>query len=71
MFDLATALRFLQAVGPVVAALPAVKQTFDTAVAALRGDDQEQAQEAYRDLIADNDDGHRRLQEKLAAAAQR
>ena len=70
-FDLATALRFLQAVGPVVAQVPAVARTFETAIAALTGDDQEQAKEAYADLIADNDDGHRRLQEKLAEAAKR
>ena len=70
-FDLATALRFLQAVGPTVAAVPAVARTFEQAIAALKGDDQKQAKEAYADLIADNDDGHRRIQEKLEKAAKR
>ncbi len=68
-FNLATALRFLQGVGPVVAALPAVKHVFDVAVATLKPADQEQAKAGYADLIADNDDGHRRLQEKLERAA--
>jgi hypothetical protein len=67
-FDLSTALRFLQSVGPVVAQLPAVKQVFDTAVSTLHETDQATAQAGYADLIGDNDDGHRRLQEKLRTA---
>jgi hypothetical protein len=70
-FDLATLLRAAKAVGPVLAALPAVRALFDQAAAALSDDDQATAKEALADLIADNDDGHRRLQEKLDAAAQR
>lgn len=67
--DLATVLRALQAVGPITAALPAVRHVFDVAVAMLSDPDQATAKEAYADLIADNDDGHRRLQEKLEAAS--
>lgn len=67
--DLETLLRAARAVGPVLAALPAVRRVFDEAVAALSTNDQAVAKEALADLIADNDDGHARLQEKLAAAA--
>jgi len=70
-FDLETALRFLQGVGPIVGALPAVKSVYDAFVNNLEPRDQAEAKEAYADLIADNDDGHRRLQDKLAAAARR
>lgn len=70
-FNLATALRFLQAVTPAAAALPAVKAVFDVAVSTLSKPDEKEAKESYRDLIADNADGHRRLQEKLAEAARR
>lgn len=71
MLDLATVLRAAKAIGPVLVALPAVRRVFDEAVAALSTDDQAVAKEALTDLIADNDDGHRRLQEKLEAAARR
>lgn len=67
--DLETVLRAAQALSPAVAALPAVKRLYDAGVSLLSEKDQATAQEAYADLIADNDDGHRRLQEKLAAAA--
>lgn len=70
-FDLATLLRAAQAVGPVVAALPAVRRVFNEAVKALSTDDQAEAKEALDDLIADNDDGHARLQAKLDAASRR
>lgn len=71
MFDLATFLRAITAIGPVVAQLPAVGRLIEQAKAALDPTDQASAQEALADLIAENDDGHRRLQEKLAAAARR
>ena len=69
MFDLATFIRAAQAIGPVLAQLPAVAKLLEQARDALNPADQAAAKEAYADLIADNDDGHRRLQEKLAAAA--
>lgn len=71
MFDLATFLRAAQAIGPVLAQAPAVAQLIEQARQALAPTDQETAKEALADLIADNDDGHRRLQEKLAEAARR
>lgn len=71
MFNLSTLLAFLPAVGPVTAALPAVKKLYDEAVGLLHPTDQATAKEAYEDLMADNDEGHARLQEKLAAAAKR
>lgn len=67
----ATLLRALPVVGPVVAALPEFKKLFDGVVDLLDEDDQAAAKEAYADLIADNDEGHARLQAKLAAAAER
>lgn len=69
--DLATFLRAAQTIGPILASVPAVKHVLDAAMALLDEPDQATAKEAYADLIADNDDGHRRLQEKLAAAAAR
>lgn len=71
MVDLQTVLRAAKAVGGITAALPAVRAVFDAAVAALSTDDQAVAKEALADLMADNDDGHRRLQEKLDAASRR
>lgn len=68
---LKTLLRLLPAVGPALAALPEFKRIYDLAVDALSEDDQAIAKEAYADLIADNDEGHARLQAKLAAAAER
>lgn len=71
MFDLSTFLRALQAIGPVAAQIPAVVSLIEQAKAALDPADQETAQAALADLMADNDDGHARLQQKLAAAALR
>lgn len=69
MFDLATFIRAAQAIGPILATAPAVAQVLEQARQALAPADQETAKEALADLIADNDDGHARLQEKLARAA--
>lgn len=71
MFDFASVLKLLPAVGPAVAALPEFKKVFDQIVSTFKSDDQEQLKEAYADLVAENDEGHKRLQDKLAAAAQR
>lgn len=68
---LGTILRSLPAVGPLVAALPEFKALFDAAVATLNPTDQATAKEAYDDLVADNAEGHARLQAKLAEAAKR
>lgn len=69
MFDLETFIRAAQVLGPVIAQTPAVAQVLEQARKALAPSDQETAKEALADLIADNDDGHARLQQKLAEAA--
>ena len=67
LFDLC--LKLLPAVGSVVARLPEFKDTFDRIVESFGENDQDTLKAAYADLIADNDEGHARLQEKLARAA--
>lgn len=57
-------LRALMAGG---AAAPAFKELFEQVVGLFHGQDQATLKEAYADAMADNDEGHRRLQEKLAA----
>jgi hypothetical protein len=69
LFTLSTVLGLLPKVGPVVAKLPEFKAMYDQAIKALHPKDQEEAKQGYADLIADNAEGHARLQEKLAAAA--
>ncbi len=69
MFSLASVLKLLDAVGPVIAAAPAFKNIYDEIVGTFKTTDQEQLQEAYEDLIKGNDEGHRRLQQKLEQAA--
>ncbi len=68
MFNLASVLKLLPAVGPAVAMLPEFKKVFDQITNTFKEDDQQHLKEAYLDLIADNDAGHKRLQEKLRAA---
>lgn len=70
-FNLATVIRAMQGIGSVALQLPAVKAMVDTAVGTLTGKDQKAAKDVYHDLIADNADGHARVQEKLAEAAKR
>lgn len=71
MFNLSSILALLPAVGPVVAALPEFKKVYDDIVATFHTDDQVVLRSAYEDLMADNDEGHARLQDKLAEAAKR
>lgn len=68
-FNLASVLKLLEAVGPVIAAAPAFKEIFEDILVTFREGDEAVLREAYADLIADNDEGHARLQEKLAAAS--
>jgi hypothetical protein len=70
MLALGSLIGLLPKVGPVIAALPEFKKLYDIGVAALHPHDQETAKAAYQDIIEDNAEGHARLQEKLAAAAQ-
>lgn len=69
MFDLSTFLRALPVIGPVISAAPEVKALFDGVVTMLHPKDQATAKAALADIMADNDEGHARLQAKLAAAA--
>lgn len=63
--NLASILQLLPAVGPVVAALPEFKAVFDQIVSTFQSKDQITLKLAYTELMKENDEGHRRLQEKL------
>lgn len=69
--NLALILKALDAVGPVVARIPEFVALYETASSLLGEDDQQEAKEALADIQADNDEGHARLQAKLAAASRR
>lgn len=69
--NLGTILRVLPVVGPVIARAGEFMALFDAAVDTLNPADQATAKAALADLQADNDEGHARLQAKLAAAAKR
>lgn len=71
MFNLSSILKLLPVVGPVVAALPEFKAVYDQIVSTFSTKDQAVLKDAYEDLMADNDEGHARLQAKLAEAANR
>lgn len=64
-------LNLLKIVPAAVAAAPEFVELFNLGKATLSETDQETLQAALEDVQADNDEGHRRLQEKLAAAAAR
>lgn len=70
MFALGTILGLLDKVPAVVAAIPEFKQTFDSIVATFNTKDQDVLKQRYDELIAENDEGHARLQEKLGKAEQ-
>jgi hypothetical protein len=67
--NLAAILKVLDMVGPLVAQAPEFIEMYRQAVRALSVSDQMVAKAALADAQADNDEGHKRLQEKLAAAA--
>lgn len=69
MINLSSLLSMLPVVGPVAAHAPEFVKFFGEVVATLHPKDQETAKAALADIQADNDEGHARLQEKLAAAA--
>lgn len=62
-------LDLLPKVGPVVAQLPVFVDLFNKGVEMLNEKDQAVAKAALKDIQADNDEGHVRLQSKLAEAA--
>ena len=65
---LSTLLGVLPALGAAAAKLPEFVELYNQAAAALSPADQATAKEALADIQADNDEGHARLQAKLAAA---
>lgn len=71
MFNIASVLKLLPVVGPVIAATSEFKGIFDQIVGTFGEKDQAKLKSAYADLMAENDAGHERLQDKLAAAARR
>lgn len=66
-----TILRGLQAIGPVLAAVPEVQGVYRIAARLLEGDQEVEVNAILDQLKADNDAGHARLQAKLAEAARR
>ena len=71
MFKLTDILGMLPVVGPVISKLPEFKKVFDGIVSTFGEKDQSVLKAAYADLMAENDAGHQRLQDKLREAAKR
>ena len=69
--DLTKLLGLLPIVGPAMARVTAFGDWFHQAAATLHPADQATAKAALADIQADNDEGHRRLQEKLEQASRR
>lgn len=70
--NLATILDAIQKLGPALAAASSVKSVIEQAIGLLDDDgDQATAKAKLAELIAENDAGHARLQDKLSDAAQR
>lgn len=70
-FAIATIMKFLQAVGPITAALPEFKAVYHGIVDTFSSKtDQQTLITAYHELQAENSGGHQRLQEMLRKAAQ-
>lgn len=65
MITLRTVLEAIPAIGAATISNPAVRTFVDAAVATLGATDQETAKRALAAIMADNDAGHARLQEKL------
>jgi hypothetical protein len=63
--------RLLAAIPSVVAAAPAFKEVWDDFVSLAKPADQPVLQQRYADLIAENDAGFQRLDDKLAEAEKR
>lgn len=70
--NLSTILGAIKAIGGVTLGVSPVKAVIEQAIALLANkDDQETAKASLAQEMADNDEGHKRLQEKLAEAAKR
>jgi len=71
MFDFAKVLGAIAQAAPVLGQAPALIALFADMIDGFDGKDQDELKEALADARADDDEGHRRLQEKLAATAGR
>lgn len=69
--DLTSLLSLLPIVGPAIAATKEFSALYHAGVELLHPADQTTAKSAYQDIIANNAEGHVRLQAKLAEAGQR
>jgi hypothetical protein len=69
--NLSTLLNAMPAIGAAAANAPEFIKLYHEIVEALAPKDQQVAKAALADLQADNDEGHRRLQEKLDEASRR
>lgn len=69
MLELVTYLTGLKAIGPIVQAVPEVAEIVSSAINLIHTKDQDTAKEALTDLIAENDEGYKRLDEKLRIAS--
>ena len=69
--DLTKLLSLLPIVGPALSRVTEFKDWFHAAATVLHPADQATAKAALADIQADNDEGHRRLQEKLQQASRR
>lgn len=69
--NLSTILDAIKHIGPALTGVSSVKAIIEQAIALLGEDDQAAAKATLAELIAENDAGHDRLQDKLADAAKR
>ena len=69
--NLGKLIELLPIVGPALARAEEFTRWWDEVTAALNPADQATAKAALADIQADNDEGHARLQAKLAEAARR
>lgn len=70
MFTIAGIMKLLQALGPVATRLPEFKAHYRQIVDTFKQKDQQTLITAYRELQAENQGGHARLQEMLRRAEQ-
>lgn len=71
MFALPTILSLLTKIPAALAKGKEFKEVFDQIKSTFGEKDQAVLQEAYADLMAENDEGHQRLQDKLLKASRR
>jgi hypothetical protein len=69
MFDYSKILSAIAQAAPIIGQAPALVGLFEDVIEGFGGKHQDDLKEALADARADNDEGHRRLQQKLTAAA--